>query len=67
MIELAVVGLVLLVFGLGYWIGQRRGKARYRDVLNQQMERLLERTIEVEKLRRELEVYTGEKPRNGTH
>jgi hypothetical protein len=67
MIELAVAGLVLLVFGLGYWIGQRQNKARYRDVLNRQTERLLERTLEVEKLRRELETYTGEKPRNGKH
>ncbi|NNJ13707.1 hypothetical protein EKD04_025610 [Chloroflexales bacterium ZM16-3] len=67
MIELAVAGLVLLVFGLGYWIGQRQGRARYRDVLNQQTEQLLERTIAVEKLRRELEAYTGEKPRNGKH
>lgn len=67
MVELAVAGLVLLVFGLGYWIGQRRGKARYRDVLSQQTERLLEHTLEAEQLRRELEAYTGASPQNGKH
>ncbi len=67
MVEIAVVGLVLLVFGLGYWIGQRQSKRYYRDVLNQHVDRLFERTVEVEKLHKELEVYTGAKSRNGTH